>query len=401
MTITRTKPARRPQPEDRALLFSQPGLRRIGLVTTYPPTRCGVGKFSDSLVRKLRAVAPQIEIDIIRLIDERPAIKPASPAVLEIIPDLPIGIRSAARRLNRCDVVILQHEFGIYGADDGAAILDLVDKVERPSIAVLHTVLADPSDRQRRIIESLADRCVLVTLSESARKALVANYRVDSRSIEMIPHAAGWEPLPMNPTPRRRLITWGLLGPGKGIERVIQALPMLRHLTPKPLYRIVGRTHPAVAKASGHAYQHELERLVRDLGVEEMVEFLDTYLGDEELKRLVSASDVVVIPYDNSNQISSGVLTEAVAAGRPAVATRFPHAEELLGAGAGLTVPHDDQALAGAIESLLEDIDLYESCARAAAEHGRRLSWESSALTYARLARSLVERAAESESIDA
>lgn len=378
-----------------------PAASRVGLVTTYPPTRCGIGKFSDSLVRGLEIVAPEIEVEVVRLIDRSPTEPASGRATLEIIPDLPIAIRAAARRLNDCDVVLLQHEYAIYGGNDGEAILDLIDKIHRPMVVVLHTVLSEPSERQKSIIEAIGDQCQLVVLSDSARRILADRYPVDPGKVAMIPHGARWAPRPINRPPRRNLITWGLLGPGKGLERAISALPLLRHLRPLPLYRIVGRTHPAVARKSGLAYRRRLEALARELGVEDMVEFLDTYMEEDELERLVAESDVVVIPYDSHDQISSGVLTEAVAAGRPVVATRFPHAVELLGGGAGLTVSHDSEAMAGAIARLLEDSNAYKSCAMAAGFRARQLSWETSCREYIRLAYRLLDEDVAVESVDA
>lgn len=377
------------------------GVRRLGLVTTYPPTRCGISKFSQSLVKSLASTDRQFDVEIVRLIDDRSVSSNAGDSVLEIIPDLPIGIRAAARRLNDCDVVVLQHEYGIYGENDGESVLDLIRKVHRPMIAVLHTVLAEPSTNQRRIIEALAANCRVVTTSDSAREILVTRYSIESPDVTMIPHGAGWSTHPPNRAPRRELITWGLLGPGKGLERAIGALPALRDLDPLPRYRIVGRTHPAVARRSGLSYRKGLEDLVIALGVEDMVEFVDSYLYEQELEELVAAADVVLVPYDNDNQISSGVLIEAVSAGRPVVATRFPHAVEMLSDGAGITVAHDSQEIAEAVRALLSDPELYLACASMASAKSPDLSWERCGREYTRLANRVLVEQHEIKSIDA
>lgn len=360
-------------------------LQRLGLVTTYPPTWCGISKFSHSLVNSLASTDKRIEIEIVRLIDGRSAASSETESVLEIVPDLPIGIRAAARRLNSCDVVVLQHEFGIYGANDGESIVELIGRVHRPMIAILHTVLADPSERQRRIIEEIAANCRIVALSQSARRILISHYAIDPSIVTTIRHGAAWSPRPPNRPPRRQLITWGLLGPGKGLERAIDAVAALRDLEPTPRYRIVGRTHPAVARQSGLSYRRSLEEQVNALGAEDIVEFIDTYVAEEELEELVAASDLVLVPYDNDNQISSGVLTEAVAAARPVVATRFPHAEELLGSGAGITVGHDSQEMAEAVRELLTDPVRYASCASTATVMSLSLSWGTCGFEYSRL----------------
>lgn len=377
------------------------GARRLGLVTTYPPTECGISKFSQSLVKSIASTGSQIDVEIVRLIDNRSIASNADDSVLEIIPDLPLGIRAAARRLNDCDVVVLQHEYGIYGANDGESVLDLIRRVHRPMIAVLHTVLAEPSPDQRRIIEALAAHCRIVTISDSAREILATSYSIESADVTMIPHGSGWSPHPPNRAPRRELITWGLLGPGKGLERAIGALPDLRNLDPRPRYRIVGRTHPAIARRNGLSYRKGLEDLIVALGVEDMVEFVDSYLHEQELEELVAAADVVLIPYDNNNQVSSGVLIEAVSAGRPVVATRFPHAVEMLRNGAGITVAHDSREIAEAVRALLSDPELYLASASVASAQSPHLSWERCGREYTRLANRVLVEQLESESIDA
>ncbi len=378
-------------------LFPSTGVRRLGLVTTFPPTQCGISKFSRSLVTSLKSAGAQLDVEIVRLIDERSVASTANDSVLEINPDLPMGIRAAARRLNDCDVVMLQHEYGIYGENDGESVLDLIRMVHRPMIAVLHTVLAEPSSAQRRIIDTLAAKCRIVTISESAREILAKRYSIESADVTTIPHGSGWSPHPPNRAPRRELITWGLLGPGKGLERAIGALPDLRNLDPRPRYRIVGRTHPAVVRRNGLSYRKGLEDLIVALGVEDMVEFVDSYLHEQELEELVAASDIVLIPYDNNQQISSGVLIEAVSAGRPVVATRFPHAVEMLSDGAGITVAHDSQEIAEAVRALLSDPELYLACASMASAKSPRLSWERCGREYIQLAHGVLAEQFEME----
>lgn len=372
----------------RVMIESHPGFPatpfRVGLVTTYPPTKCGIGKYSFSLVKALERAAPEIEVEVVRLVPYDPNPRASTQSVLEIVPDLPLSIRAAARRLNRCDLVIFQHEFGIFGARDGESIIELVQMLRPPSVAVLHTVPAQPSSNQLRVLSALGESCHLVTLSESAADGLRRHRIAGSDEVAVIRHGANWGPAPASRAARHRLVTWGLLGPGKGLERVIAALPHLRDLTPRPTYQIIGGTHPNVARSQGFAYREGLETLAASLGVEDMVDFVDRYVSENELQGMVHRSGVVIVPYDNSEQISSGVLTEALAAGRPVVSTRFPYAEEMLRSGAGIVVDHDSEALASAIRRLLTSPGVYEDCADAAHAMAGALSWHGVAEQYAR-----------------
>jgi glycosyltransferase involved in cell wall biosynthesis len=194
---------------------------------------------------------------------------------MEFDPADRVGLQAASRHLNRCDVVIIQHEFGIYGERDGAAILDLLESVDRPIIVVLHTVLPSPTARQAAIIEAIASRATPVVLCESAREVLESRYLVTPETAVVIPHGANWTAQPPNHQPRRELISWGLLGPGKGLERAIEAMGQLRDIDPPVRYRIVGRTHPAVIARSGTGYRQSLQALVASRDLEDVVEFVD------------------------------------------------------------------------------------------------------------------------------
>ena len=363
---------------------------RIGIISTFPPTRCGIARFSSALVSSLGEIAPDLDVDLVRLIDGRPPTSALGQVGMEIDPNSAVSIRAAARHLDRCDVVILQHEYGIFGDNDGESVLELVDSIERPLITVAHTVVSSPSDRQREIMERLHETSRLVVLSESARSALVASHSIPRSEVVVIPHGSRWSASPPPAAPVRRLITWGLFGPGKGLERSLEAMVELRGLDPRPQYTIVGRIHPVVARNQGVAYRRRIENMVGDLGIEDMVEFVDRYVADDELYEMVRDSHVVVIPYDNTDQVTSGVLTDAIAAGRPVVATRFPHAHELVEPGPGLVVAHDSRALADGVRSLVETPATYDRAARSALAKSPELSWTSGAVRYAEFIRSLV-----------
>jgi glycosyltransferase involved in cell wall biosynthesis len=260
-------------------------------------------------------------------------------------------------------------------------------------VTVAHTVVATPSERQRRILTELYQRSSMVVLSEAARSALATSYEIPPSDVVVIPHGSRWSAAPPRPGPRREIITWGLLGPGKGLENAIEAIALLRDMEPRPRYRIVGRTHPVIARRSGPVYRQSLEDLVRSRGLEDMVQFVDRYLEDEDLYRLVAASDVVVTPYQSVEQVTSGVLVDAVAAGRPVVATPFPHAIEMLGRGAGIVVDRNPAALADGLRTLLEDDQVYHHAVEMAGVISSEISWESTAHRYSDLVRSLLPAA--------
>jgi glycosyltransferase involved in cell wall biosynthesis len=365
--LTSPRPAQPlPRPGRFALQPSSPPLRdqdgerattSLGILSTYLPTQCGLATFSSALLESLRSATEVVEVvRVVDALDDAPL-----PAVAaQWVRDSVGGSSAAAAALNCYDVVIVQHEYGIYPGRDGEDVVSVVRALRVPVIVVLHTVLDAPTARQRAILEELADlaaRVVVMTLT--ARQRLVDHYTLDSSKIRVIPHGAadnraGEAPCAGSEAPY--ILTWGLLGEGKGIEWAIEAMALLRDLHPAPQYWVVGQTHPRVLELHGERYRDALVARVRRLAVGDSVHFDDRYLAEADLRRLVRLADVVVLPYDSRNQVTSGVLIEAIAAGKPVISTDFPHARELLSAGAGLLVARQDPtAIAAALRLVLTE----------------------------------------------
>jgi polysaccharide biosynthesis protein PslF len=362
----------------------------VGLLSTYPPTQCGLATFSAALAEQFDQ-APGA-VGVVRVVDE-PESHAGAVVVEHLVNTSPGSAANAVRHLNGYDAVVVQHEYGIYGGPDGVDVVDIVSEITVPTIIVLHTVLQEPTQRQRRILRWLVESAdVVVTMTETARRRLVTNYSADPSAVVVIPHGAidhGAVRRSGRSAGRPLILTWGLLGPGKGIEWAIEALPGLRDLEPR--YLVIGTTHPKVLQRDGEAYRDGLVDRAEAWGVDDIVELDDRYLGVAELADLVQRADVVLLPYDSREQVTSAVLIEAVAAGRPIVSTAFPHATELLGDGTGLVVPQQDSAaLQVALRRVLSEPALAGGMAARAARKAPNLLWGAVAERYQQIANSLV-----------
>lgn len=366
-----------------------------GFLSTYPPSQCGLATFNAALASHLTGGAPGN--GVVRLLSADAAggglaVDRTAPRVAHTWPtDVPGGWTAAANVLNRFGVAIVQHEYGIYPGDDGDEVLPLLRAVKVPTIVVLHTVLSAPSAHQRSVLERIvAAADAVVTMTDTARRRLTAGYRVDARKVTVIPHGAGsHSSAPREAHDVPHLLTWGLLGPGKGIEWALRTLALLRDLDPMPTYTVAGRTHPKVLDHHGDGYRESLKALAADLAVADAVRWDDVYHDQATLSRLIRSADVVVLPYDSTEQVTSGVLIEAVGAGVPVVSTEFPHAVELLADGPGLLVPHQDPpAMAAAIRHLLSTPDAAHHLSGLAG--GPTLRWPAVAARYQALATRLV-----------
>jgi len=360
---------------------------RLAVVGTFPPTQCGLATFAHSLVGGFAGAG--VEVDVVSLVAGYPT-GPAPGVARDWLVDHETPAEVAAA-LDGYDVVVLQHEYGIYPGADGDGVIALMRLLHVPVVTVLHTVLEAPTDRQRAVLVELVSRsAAVVTMTRTARLRVISTYGARPERVHVVPHGAADDLIERRAAPRRpgpgMILTWGLLGRGKGIEWGIRALAMLDDVRPGPTYVVAGRTHPQLRERDGEAYRRELVALAAELGVSDRVRFEDGYLGAADLHALVRAADVVLLPYDSLEQVTSGVLAEAIAAGRPVVASRFPHAVELLGGGAGLLVDRGDStAIAAALRRVLTEPLLAEGLGRRARRIGLGLSWRAVAADYLRV----------------
>ena len=304
----------------------------------------------------------------------------------------------AADAINRSevDVVVLQHEFGIFGGPAGDYVLAFAERLRKPLIVTLHTVLRQPNDEQRVVMLRLARLAQrLVVMSELAVRIVRQVYRVPASRVAHIAHGAPAFVYSSRERARRALglggrhtlLTFGLLGRGKGIETALEALPALREAAPDFLYIVLGRTHPHVVAHEGEAYREALWARVEQLGLTDNVRFADEYVDEDTLADYLLAADTYVLPYPNEAQITSGTLAYAVAAGCAVVSTPFWHAREILADGRGRLFPfHDSAALGEVLVELVRDPGAHAELRRRARDYGRSHSWRAQGGAYLQLA---------------
>lgn len=374
---------------------------KLALVGTYTPRQCGLATFTADVHRQLVEHHPEFEVDVYAL-DEPDAGVVYNDVAATISQQDPASYLAAARQINQSGVgaVWIQHEFGIFGGPDGEMICDFVDRIAAPLIFTFHTVLSEPSDRQRAILEHLLRRASrIMVMSDYGRDTLVSHYGASPDLIQVIPHGAPDRPFGREEQFKERLglaghdvmMTFGLLSPGKGLEHVIEALPQIVAEHPSLLYRIVGVTHPNLVAREGEAYREKLQALAEKLGVSDHIIWENRYLDTEELLDQLEASDIYITPYLNLQQSTSGTLSYAVSLGKAVVSTPYVHARELIADQVGILVePNSPQALGAAVIALLNDRLHLEAMKRRAYERGRGTIWSEFAQASADLVRSAI-----------
>lgn len=310
--------------------------------------------------------------------------------------DEPADYLETARALNRSvDVVSVQHEYGIWGGEDGDHVLDFVEALRVPAVVTMHTVLRNPTPHQRSVLSRLAALAeATVVMSRSAANLLVREYGADADRVHVIPHGVPDVPLvdsnsvkpSLGLAGRDVILSFGLLGPGKGYELAIDALPAVVADHPQALYVILGATHPELIRREGEGYRQSLADQAARLGMTDHVRFVDKFVALSELTRWLEAADVFVTPYPNLGQIVSGTLSYAMGAGRAIVSTPYVYAEELLADGRGVLVaPGSPIKLAAALSGLIGDPVLRARIGSRAHAFSRRMVWPAVGAEYREL----------------
>ena len=369
-------------------LDRSPDIVRTAFVSSYPPRRCGIATFTGDLSR----VTPDREIVALH-----PA-EPVAPYAFEVHhrirrDELPDYARTA-RSLERCaDVAAIQFESGIWGGEDGDAVLDFIRPLKLPSVVTLHTLHRNPSPRQREIMVELTEAAsAVVVMSQSAATLLTKVYGTDRSRIEVIPYGVPDLPVAADTVKtsvaldgRDVIMSFGLLDPDKGYELMLDALPAIVAAYPKTTYVIVGATHPDVLRRDGEAYRTSLAARAAKLGMTAHVRFVPEFVGRVELARWLQAADVFVTPNPDLDTMVSGTLSHAMAAGRAIVSTKYAYAAELLAENRGVLVAPTAEALAAGVIRLLGNPKLRLAMGARAHEHSREMVWTRVGARYQQL----------------
>ncbi|RYE20770.1 MAG: glycosyltransferase [Sphingobacteriales bacterium] len=367
---------------------------KIAYISTYPPRECGIATFNQNLMRAINSNFPEREKlsdggYIVALNDSEGIDEYEYPEEVKYVirqNHQKDYIRAASYiNTSTVDACIMEHEFGIYGGESGIYILPLINRLEKPLISILHTILKEPSYVQRIIIREIAEQSSkIIVMSKRAVEFLTTIYDVPEEKIQIIEHGVPDLEAPVNNPVNtlscfknhRVLLTFGLLSRNKGLETVIRALPKIVEKHPDTMYVILGNTHPGVLKNSGEEYRDSLKRLAADLGVSKNLAFINKFVSEEELINYITACEVYVTPYLNEAQITSGTLSYAVGSGAAVVSTPYWHAQELLSNERGRLFDFKDfDGLSDIINELMDDEQLLNKLKQNAYQYGLHLRY--------------------------
>ena len=375
------------------MTWDLPTLKKVCLLSTYPPRKCGIAVFTKDLVNAMDHCSNSISTSVIAVNDNSTSYHYDERVRWQIRQDNEEDYIRAAKEVNSSDidVVNIQHEFGIFGGEWGSHILTFLEYLRKPVVTTLHTLEPHLEPKGQRVLKEIISRCNAIVVMSNVAAGILAELKVLSRKINVIPHGCPNIPFVssncVKPSigleNRTVLCTFGLISRGKGIEYAIQALPQIVARHPEVVYLIIGETHPVVKRTEGERYRNMLFEQVKELGLENHVDFQNRFLSRVELNRYLQATDVYITPYLGANQISSGTLINALAVGSAVVSTPYLHAKEVLQNGRGVLCNFKSSAsIAAAVEKILSDENLKMKIELKAYEYSRSFIWSSVAKKY-------------------
>jgi glycosyltransferase involved in cell wall biosynthesis len=370
---------------------------RMLFLGSFPPRECGIATFTKDVVDSYDTRFGT-KSEIIAIDEPGGEARSYGP---QVIGRLTQADRSSYREVaqfvngHSCDALNIQHEYGLFGGDDGEWIVDLIAAVRKPTTVSLHTVLPEPSANHLRVARAIcATASAVIVLSQTGRDILIERYGVDPEKVRVIHHGVPDVPFRDTDGPKARfgvgqrmvISTFGLINRGKGLEFAIEAMRDIVKQHPEALYLILGQTHPVIRRKEGEEYRESLQAMIAEYGLDDNVKLVDRYLEFDELVNYLQATDVYLTPYLNPVQIVSGTLAYAVGCGKAVVSTPYLYAEELLAHGRGFLVDfRDANSIASTINALFDDPDLRRSTERRAYRFGRQMTWPHVADEYGRL----------------
>ncbi len=364
---------------------------------SYPPRECGIATFTRDTVDSFDGRF-DTKSEIVAIDEPGGDMRAYPPEVVaRLVEEDRSSYADIAAMVNAhpCEMFNVQHEYGLFGGQDGEWFVEMLAEITKPTVVTLHTVLPEPSEHHRAVAQEICrlSTCIVV-LSQTGKDILSERYDIAPEKVRVIHHGVPDVPFRSTDTAKaafgigQRMVisTFGLISRGKGLEYAIEAMRKVVRSHPEALYLVLGQTHPVVRRHEGESYRQSLTKMVTDYGLRNNIQFVDRYLDFPELVEYLQATDIYLTPYLNPTQIVSGTLAYTVGMGKAIVSTPYLYAEELLSHHRGFLVPfRDSQALADAVIALLDDPALRRATERRAYRFGRQMTWPNVSFAYGKL----------------
>lgn len=367
---------------------------KVIYVSTYIPQKCGIATFTKDVTNAINLINPEALAEIMAVVKSDEEVEFPWEVKYKINRDEKNSYLKAAEYINEssCDMVLIEHEFGIFGGECGEHLIDFLKAIKKPKVMTCHTLVEDKNSHLGQTFLKLTREVDgLTVMTNYSVNQLIRTYKTGKNKIAAIPHGtpnieySSWISLKKKKNVLNRLVLGNinLLSENKGVDYTIEAVAEIAKKYPDVLYLIIGQTHPNILKIEGEKYRKKLKKRIKELGIQRNVKFVNEYVSLEKLIEWLKIIDIYITPYLDERQSSSGALAYAIGAGKVCISTGYLYAKEVLADGRGVIIPFkDSKSIAKAVIRVWENEKMRKRMQKMAYAYGRHMTWSSVALQH-------------------
>ena len=351
---------------------------RIGFISTYPPVECGIATYSQFLINALRNLKQDVyvvshlggngqQVFPVFDYDDNDLAEKAFSTMMRFSPDL----------------VHIQHEFGLYGKHYGVQVVPLITLFKMngvPVVTTLHTVYQQMLEAQQVILENILHNSNAVIVHEGYQKDYLLQKipNVNPHLIHVIEHGAR-EVKPIAdakqklglPADKKVILMIGYFRPSKNFEQIVELFPEIAKRVPDAILVLAG-------KVRGYEYRDYrtiLFQTIEHSPVKDRIFVIRGQLEQDVFDTIISAADVVVLPYKINSQ--SGILAHSLAFGKPLVVSNSGSMQHIMKRAECGLVCHSNKDYVQNIVRILSDEKLARQFSNNALKYVKEvISWK-------------------------
>ena len=332
---------------------------RIGFVSTYPPIECGIATYTSYLNEALRKIGNETFV-VSPLGAHGPGVfsgyRPESASMATQIFDISAEFTP--------DIIHIQHEFGLYGPQRGVHVIGLIVMYKLagiPVVTTLHTVQAEPDHAEITLLRLIVSESSAVIVHEQFQKDTLVKHFGQEEKIHVIYH--GIREVEVTKDAKKKLgiegkkviLLCGYFRPTKGFKKIVELMPKICKQANDIVLLVAGKSRGLEFQE----YQREFYEAINNSPVNDRIVVLRGQFPQHTFDTIVSASDIVVLPYAKGAQ--SGIMAQCFAFNKPVITSNLLAFKKLVKRSSGGWICKSNKEYIQNIIKILRDDDLYRT----------------------------------------
>ncbi len=332
---------------------------RIGFVSTYPPIECGIATYTSYLNEAIRKSGNETFVVSPRGahgVGVFPGYRPQSSSMSTQIFDISAEFTP--------DIMHIQHEYGLYGPQRGVHVIGLIVMYKLagiPVVTTLHTVPEKPDHAESTILRLIVSESAAVIVHEQFQKDTLVKLFGQEEKIHLIYH--GVREVEVIKDAKKKLgledkqviLLCGYFRPTKGFRKIVKLMPEICKQMNDIVLLVAGKSRGLEFQE----YQREFYEAINSSPVNDRIVVLRGQFPQHTFDMIVSASDVVILPYVKGAQ--SGIMAQCFAFSKPVITSNLLAFRKLIKRSNGGLICKSNKEYTENIIKVLRDDHLYRT----------------------------------------